>query len=107
MTQPIQRLEDIKEVGALLTGDWVNAIILPDGFNGKICFVEDKDFLGLGEGPYFARKNEDGIRAYSGWILGGVDNGKVIIKDMCTQDYPRRKNIPYLIFNRTLKISEQ
>jgi hypothetical protein len=106
MTQPVQRLEDVKEVGALLTGDLVDAVILREGFKGKICFVEDKDFLGLGEGPYFARKNGDEIRVYSGWILSGIDNGELIIKDMCTQDYSG-KSIPYFIFNRTLKIPKQ
>ena len=102
-TKPkVRSLEYMEEFKTLKKGDWVNTIISREGFNGKICFIGDY----LDYGPSFAREIGEEIRVYIGLCLTEFKNKKMVVKNMCAIDYPR-KSIEYTIVNRTLKISEQ
>jgi hypothetical protein len=82
---PVQRLESIDEVGALLVGDFINAK-LPDGFEGEICLIGDNPHYG----PSFARmtKNGDGnyVKVYERPKVGKIRDGKMIVSEANHKD---------------------
>ncbi len=84
---PVQRLESVDEVGALLVGDFINAK-LPDGFDGEICLI------GNGENnygvPVFGRmaKNGNGnyAKIYDISKVKKIIDGKMIVSEAKIKD---------------------
>lgn len=88
---PVQKLERVKEIGALLEGDFIN-VKMPDGFNGEICLVGDRKYSRYNS-PIFARmaKNGNGnyVILYEGLKLRRIRDGKAIVSETHSKDISR------------------